>query len=47
MYISVITIVLSYKTVLIYDIHWFIYLLNILNQMFSFSSIKLLKWDVT
>jgi len=43
MYISNIIIVLCYKDVLIYDIHWFIYLLNVHNEMSYFGSIKLLK----
>jgi len=41
-----IIIVLSCKTVLIYDTHWIICLLNIHHEKFYFSSIMLLKWDV-
>jgi len=40
-------IVLSCKTVLIYDIHRFICFLTILNEFFYFSCVELLKWDVT
>jgi len=47
MYIGDVTIVLSCKTVLIYDTHLIICLLNIHNEIFYFSSIMLLKWDVT
>jgi len=42
-----IIVVIYDMNVLIYHIHWIICFLNIHNKIIYFSSIMLLKWDVT